>query len=627
MRVQQLIIRNYRGVAEGTVDFAGHTLLVGGNNIGKSTICEALDLVLGPERLGRRPVVDEHDFHCGQYLDGDGKPVPIEILAVLTNLSAQAEKQFFRHLRRWNVEQRAFADEGEAGPEAGDAPGTVWALPVLFVGRYDPEEDDFIGNTFFDHPQEALDDENNEAEVRLGGGRRKFTREHKRLCGFLFLRALRTGSRALSFQRGSLLDTVLRLPGSGLAEMWQNTLKRLRELDPAIGDIEQLQGISKEIRERMAQFLNLTPGDDATGFFASDLTREHLREVVRLFVSAEPSGYLLPFQRLGTGSVNLLVFALLTFIAELKDKQAVIFAMEEPEIALPPHTQRRVTRFVLSQMGQAIVTSHSPYVIEQFQPEQIVVLARADQGKLSGIPINLHGIKPKVFARERRQFAEAILANAVLVVEGATEAAIFPAASSVLEQYLGSEVYSHFDIAGVTVFDAGGDGSTPQYGPCFAALGKLVFCFYDKPNVPLSAEATTKLASYTQVWESPEKGIESPLVKEMPEPVLRRFLNAVKDRPDFPQVGAVTNDLTAVQVQNLVQKILEARKGNNYGYASLLIAQCNGGDELPATIRDILLAIHKFLTPAPAPKPAEDPAAVAPGQPKPAAEDGAEAGT
>jgi putative ATP-dependent endonuclease of OLD family len=113
----------------------------------------------------------------------------------------------------------------------------------------------------------------------------------------------------------------------------------------------------------------------------------------------------------------------------------------------------------------------------------------------------------------------------------------------------------------------------------------------------------------------------------MPEPVLRRFLNAVKDRSNFPQVGAVTDNLTAVQVQNLVQKVLEARKGNNCGYASQLIAQCNGGDELPATIRDILLAIHESLTPPPAPKPAEDSGAAAPIKPKPAAaEDGAEAG-
>jgi putative ATP-dependent endonuclease of OLD family len=279
--------------------------------------------------------------------------------------------------------------------------------------------------------------------------------------------------------------------------------------------------------------------------------------------------------------------------------------MEEPEIALPPHTQRRVTRFVLSQMGQAIVTSHSPYVIEQFQPEQIVVLNRADQGKLSGVPIDLQGIKPKVFARERRQFAEAILANAVLVVEGATEAAIFPAASSVLEQDLGPGAYSHFDIAGVTVFDAGGDGSTPQYGPCFAALGKRAFCFCDKPNSPVSEEAAAKFGRYTQVWESPEKGIETLLVKEVPEPVLRRFLNAVKDRSDFPQVGTVAANLTEAEVRGLTQKVLEARKGINYRYGSLLIAQCNGSGELPPTIRDILLAIHESLTSPTAPRLAE----------------------
>jgi putative ATP-dependent endonuclease of OLD family len=222
-----------------------------------------------------------------------------------------------------------------------------------------------------------LDDE---TEVKLGQGRTPFTRPHKRLCGFVFLRTLRTGSRALSLQRGSLLDSVLKLGGAGAVEMWQDTLNRLQNLDPAIGEIEQLKNIRAEVRARMGRFVNLAAGDDATAFFASELTREHLREVVRLFIAAQPGQHLVPFGRLGTGSINLLVFALLTFIAELKDKQSVIFAMEEPEIALPPHTQRRVTRFVLAEMGQSIVTSHSPYVIEQFDPDQIVILNRDEAG-------------------------------------------------------------------------------------------------------------------------------------------------------------------------------------------------------------------------------------------------------
>ncbi|MGH1552288.1 AAA family ATPase [Streptomyces sp. L7] len=52
----------------------------------------------------------------------------------------------------------------------------------------------------------------------------------------------------------------------------------------------------------------------------------------------------------------------------------MIFAMEEPEIALPPHAQRRLVDFVVKRMGQVIVTSHSPYVIEKFEPSRIVVM-------------------------------------------------------------------------------------------------------------------------------------------------------------------------------------------------------------------------------------------------------------
>ncbi|WP_413770422.1 ATP-dependent nuclease, partial [Vibrio vulnificus] len=74
-----------------------------------------------------------------------------------------------------------------------------------------------------------------------------------------------------------------------------------------------------------------------------------------------------PFQHVGTGTLNTLVLALLSFIAEVK-KDNVIFAMEEPEIALPPHTQRRISKYLLEETTQCFVTSHSPYVIERFDP-------------------------------------------------------------------------------------------------------------------------------------------------------------------------------------------------------------------------------------------------------------------
>jgi putative ATP-dependent endonuclease of OLD family len=83
MRVRQLSVENFRGIKHGKVRFEQHTLLVGGNNMGKSTVCEALDLVLGPDRLNRRPLIDEHDFHMGIYVDADtNAPVEIRIQVV-----------------------------------------------------------------------------------------------------------------------------------------------------------------------------------------------------------------------------------------------------------------------------------------------------------------------------------------------------------------------------------------------------------------------------------------------------------------------------------------------------------------------------------------------------------------
>lgn len=53
VRVLQIKIENFRGIKNADLTFGGHTLLVSGNNVGKSTVYDALDLVLGPDPKGR----------------------------------------------------------------------------------------------------------------------------------------------------------------------------------------------------------------------------------------------------------------------------------------------------------------------------------------------------------------------------------------------------------------------------------------------------------------------------------------------------------------------------------------------------------------------------------------------
>ncbi|BBX01946.1 hypothetical protein BST36_30230 [Mycolicibacterium moriokaense] len=256
MRARYLRIQNFRGTKDGEVHFQPHTLLVGGNNVGKSTICEAMDLVLGPERLYRRPVIDEHDFYLGQYVDDEGNPLDVRIDLVLTDLADEERRRFGdQHLRLWDNDTGLFIDDEPGGSERADGETVEWGLPVCFIGRYDKDEDDFVGETYFSHPEPVPDELDPEQLASLGGGRSVFHRTHKRLVGYVYLRALRTGSRALSLQRGSLLDTILQLGGEGSAEMWMGTLNHLSTLTPAIGDITQLQTVRDTLKERLGKFV------------------------------------------------------------------------------------------------------------------------------------------------------------------------------------------------------------------------------------------------------------------------------------------------------------------------------------------------------------------------------------
>ena len=98
MEIRQIDIKNFRGIKSGKLLLAEHTALVGDNNTGKSSILEAIDLVLGPERIRRHPVINEHDFYAGEYLDRDGNPILVKIEVIITGLSTDQQRHFWDHI-------------------------------------------------------------------------------------------------------------------------------------------------------------------------------------------------------------------------------------------------------------------------------------------------------------------------------------------------------------------------------------------------------------------------------------------------------------------------------------------------------------------------------------------------
>lgn len=70
MRISHLTLEKYRGLKKAVILLPKHGVLIGENNTGKTTILEALNLVLRPARLNRQPPIDEHDFFRGSTRRG-----------------------------------------------------------------------------------------------------------------------------------------------------------------------------------------------------------------------------------------------------------------------------------------------------------------------------------------------------------------------------------------------------------------------------------------------------------------------------------------------------------------------------------------------------------------------------
>lgn len=580
MRVCKLQIKNFRCVKEASMIFGGHTLLIGGNNVGKSTVCEALDMVLGPDRLNKSPHIEEFDFYNGMYIDDENNPIQASVEVTLTDLSDEVRNTCGNHLEFWHIQETRILGEGEISQTENAIP----CLRLKMIASYIADEDEFEAGVYFSHSPDELDDKLTPV-----------TKKIKRMFGFLYLRPIRTGSRALSLEKGSLLDIILQLTETR-SGLWESTRRQLHDLDPAIdAGAADLQAILKDIERRVGNYIPLQGPSRKTKLHVSNLTREHLRKTLSFFLSTSDKQAPIPFQKVGTGTLNTLVLALLSYIAELK-KDNVIFAMEEPEIALPPHTQRRVVDYLLKNSAQSFVTSHSPYVIERFEAEQIGILNKNIDGIMGITPVTLDtGLKAKTYHNHlRRSFAEAMLSRCVIIGEGPTEVTVLKYVASRYETE--NDNVLPLDLAGVTILSAGGDGELLALGRFFSSLNIPVFAFCDT-NPKRTDEQRMELVSvYSQgITFIPYTGMENMLIEVVPLDRQWELLDSLRhdesinpnNKHGIPSIRPNDKDL-----REHVKKFLKATKGE--GGAAMLLSKCKSV-ELPEVAITFLKQIYSLF--------------------------------
>jgi putative ATP-dependent endonuclease of OLD family len=338
MKLKDIKIDSFRGIRELCLTLDDLTVLIGENNTGKSTVLEALRLVLtrgfGFRKDGR---FTEYDFHLQ---DADATPQTAEPISIILHFAEEHEDE-------WPDTISQQMDE-VIQLDMGKGLNHIW---LQAKGHYEAESGAFESKwTFLD---------NNGEELNL-----KNATPHNLITRFVplfFLSAIRNASQEFG-QRG---------------QFWSGFLKSIQLPDEQREEIEEMlqrvnasviganEGLT-EVTNKIADARRLVPLDSDDPVVLEAIPTRVFDMVGKIQVHLKSCyGAKLPLHRHGEGTQSLAVLMLFQAftVANLAEAYAPestpLLALEEPEAHLHPSAIRALGSFLEELTGQILVTSHS----------------------------------------------------------------------------------------------------------------------------------------------------------------------------------------------------------------------------------------------------------------------------
>jgi predicted ATPase len=407
MQIADLRIENFRGIKTGHVRFGGHTVLVGPNNCGKTTVIEALALLFGRDRMVRP--LTEHDFFGSDPQPADRIRLIATVIGFDGNDPAE-HLEWFRDDRgvpKWWDPGRAIASPTR------DEPGWQLSCQIGFCARFDREDLEVETVRYF-HDDDAAGDvflEENHVVV-----------PHRliRDVGFFLVPASRTWDRVVSFG-SELFRRVVVSAGAKPAESVIGERDRLRKPNQALEVDPHLAPIVEQLNAELAGFFHAAP---TLQLRVTSTDSDGLLEAVVPHYAQSGSSHGLPARRHGSGLLSLQHLLLLLQFGRQRARAGEGFWMEEPELHVPPPLQRRLVHRIQALSTQTFVSTHSPMVAAMSDPTEVLVM-RNENGTVSAVPLlpePLASTAPnavrKLFQLNRGDTIAALMHDAVLVPEG-----------------------------------------------------------------------------------------------------------------------------------------------------------------------------------------------------------------
>jgi putative ATP-dependent endonuclease of OLD family len=492
--IYALTIERFRGITSlKWQPSRGVNVILGGGDVGKTTILEAIALLLSPVNP---TTLSDPDYYDRQIEAG------FSIEAILSlpggaGMSAQMKPSW---PWEWTGEQASVPTLEHDGQPVGE--------PVYRV-RVRGTEDLELAYEI----------------VQPDGSADSFPVTLRRAIGLVRLSGDDRNDRDLRLVQGSALDRLLSDKGlrSRMAsELAKNDVKNelTTEAQTALKNLD-----TAFKRESLPAGLDLaiTGGQGASIASMIGLTAD--RHCVQL-----------PLASWGAGTRRLSALA----IAAQNQGETPITLVDEVERGLEPYRQRTLVEKLQTGSSQVFLTTHSPAAISAAAQSSIWYVDHTGQiGPLDATKI----------AKHRKTDPEAFLSRLAVVAEGATELGF---TTSILERAFGSPLEQH----GVHVSDGGGHEATLGILEALAAGGLRFGGFADDEGRHPTrwANLHTKLGALLFRW--PSLCIEENIIAIVPDDKLEAFIadpagekTGVRLRTLADRLGIVEKDFPTLKAK------------------------------------------------------------------------------
>lgn len=409
MRLTRFQITNHSRVADVLIDVREHLVLVGANDVGKSSVLRCLHLVLGATTSQLYAQLTTEDF----------RDVALE-LAIEVDLAGFSKD-----------ERAVFPDEINVDPSSG-----VPTMTIRLSASVDASETVNI------------------SRIAVGAGtRRQISRPQLDAIGWRFLSATSQARELRDDRRSALKDLLAAVDLGAEKATFDEAVQRLSTL---LSDSAVLEGVRSGLADQLTKALPKTLAASDLAFVPGSSADEDVLSDVRLQVQKE--GVLRDLTAQSDGTRALYAIALY----DLTSSGANVVGIDEPEIHLHPTSQRSLARLLRESDTQKIIATHSPDIVGAFDSDSIVVvrsggnIVQPKEGFLS----TDQRLTVRWWVRDR---LEPLTAQHVIGVEGMSDRIIVERAAELTNRSL--------DRLGVSLLDTNGYGDMGAINTLFGPDG------------------------------------------------------------------------------------------------------------------------------------------------------------